>query len=145
MYYLVGSQTNTLIMRHNNLFILATFILLLTVILGAFGAHGLKPYMVEGGSHTFQTGIKYQFYHGLVIFMLLILHLNSPIATLKRIVYFFLAGIICFSGSLYLLSVKTSLPDSLIQIIGPITPLGGLFFIAGWVLLLLHFIKMPGQ
>lgn len=79
-------------MKHKNFFVLATFILLLTVILGAFGAHGLKPYMVEGGPHTFQTGIRYQFYHGLVIFVLLILDMHSPIASLKRIVYFFSGG-----------------------------------------------------
>ena len=54
-------------MKHKNFFVLATFILLLTVILGAFGAHGLKPYMVEGGSHTFQTAIRYQFYHFRII------------------------------------------------------------------------------
>ena len=130
-------------MYKKNFFILATVIILLAVIIGAYGAHGLRPFMGETGMTTFKTGSQYHFYHGIAIWLVLSLHFQINIQRISRIIYFFTAGIICFSGSLYLLSIKSILSSSLVSILGPITPIGGLFFIVGWVLILISLIKSP--
>ncbi|WP_163378006.1 DUF423 domain-containing protein [Cyclobacterium sp. SYSU L10401] len=105
----------------------------LAVIFGAFGAHALEPFLVETGRlDTYETAVDYHFYHSLALLMVGILTRLYP--DKKRLVlsaWFFVAGILIFSGSLYALCL------SQISLLGAITPLGGLAFILGWVLLLL--------
>lgn len=102
----------------------------LGVAIGAFGAHGLKPILEQTGRvETFELAVRYQFYHA---FALLIAGMLMSPTGGKAIRYapgFFVAGIFLFSGSLYALSLSG------VRILGMITPLGGVAFIAGWVLL----------
>jgi len=103
------------------------------VILGAFGAHALKEVLSESQLSSFQTGIRYQFFHGVVI---LILSLNATYFTskLNSILKIMIAGIILFSFSIYLLSLQDLIGISL-SILGPITPIGGLLLISAWIVL----------
>ncbi len=113
-------------------------ILLVAVVFGAFGAHGLKERLSPEHLGQWKTGVEYQFYHGLGLLLLAALGNRVPDGALRRISWFFFLGVLLFSGSLYLLSTRelTGLGGAT-AIIGPVTPLGGLFFIAGWVQLLI--------
>lgn len=102
----------------------------MAVALGAFGAHGLKTILTEAQLGTYQTAVEYQFYHALALLLVAAISFQFPAATaLKWAGILFMTGIILFSGSLYLL-VFTD-----IKILGAITPLGGLAFLAGWLFL----------
>lgn len=105
----------------------------LTVAIGAFGAHGLKPQLSEYQIAIFEKGVQYQFYHTLAILALGVLQRQLPEnAWLRQAGWLFFAGIIGFSGSLYLLACRDLLPFS-VAWAGPVTPLGGLFFISAWL------------
>jgi uncharacterized membrane protein YgdD (TMEM256/DUF423 family) len=113
----------------------------LAVILGAFGAHTLKEKLAPEQLQVFEMGVRYQMYHAfaLIILALLIDKLNQPLMNYSG--WSFIAGIIFFSGSLYLLASKSILGIESWKFLGPITPLGGLCFIAGWVLLAVRVFK----
>lgn len=115
---------------------LGVLIILLGIVAGAFGAHFIENKFGERSSQIFETASRYQIYHGfgIIILGLLWSHVNQQY--LNRAKWLFIAGILCFSGSLYLLAVK-SLLGSFTKVIGPITPIGGLLFIIGWVVVLL--------
>jgi len=101
---------------------------LAAVLLGAFGAHALKPTLILNGSlEVWQTAVHYHFIHALVL-LFLALEEEAPC----WIGAVFAVGIVCFSGSLYLLALTGA------AWLGPITPLGGLAFLAGWIGLALH-------
>ncbi len=104
-----------------------------SVVLGAFGAHLLKDLLTEHQLSSFQTGIRYQMFHGLSI---LILTLNKNYFTdkLNRVLLLMSVGIILFSLSIYLLNLQELLELPL-SFLGPVTPLGGLFLIVSWILL----------
>ena len=105
--------------------------------IGAFGAHGLKPLLNEYQIAIFEKGVQYQFYHAFAILatgLLLQKNPNSP--WLRRSGWLFLAGIIGFSGSLFLLACRDLLPFSVFWA-GPVTPLGGICFLAGWIAIFL--------
>lgn len=108
----------------------------LAVSIGAFGAHALKPTLQANGYlSTFETGVQYHFYHTLVLLLLGALSMKIETPLLNYAGYAFLVGIFIFSGSLYTLSITG------IKWLGAITPIGGLGFIIGWVLLMLAVIK----
>lgn len=116
----------------------ASAILLLAVGLGAFGTHGIEKHVDIGAYHNWQTAAQYQFYHGLALLGLATLEgrLATRLITLVRIL--FVLGVVCFSGSLYLLATRQMMgTEMLTRFLGPITPLGGLMFMAGWTVLLL--------
>jgi uncharacterized membrane protein YgdD (TMEM256/DUF423 family) len=102
---------------------------LMSVVLGAFAAHGLKSKLSETLLNTFQTGVQYQMYHSLALILLVILYRQMPQSLLFYSAGFMFAGIILFSGSLYMLALTQ------IKWFGPITPIGGVCFIVGWALL----------
>jgi uncharacterized membrane protein YgdD (TMEM256/DUF423 family) len=103
---------------------------MLSVVLGAYGAHGLKSRLSADLMNTFQTGVEYQMYHSLALLIAAMLAYQWPETQLIRWSgYLFLVGMIMFSGSLYLLSLTG------LRVFGPITPLGGLVLIAAWLLL----------
>ena len=105
---------------------------ILSVGIGAFGAHGLESTLTANGRvDTFETGVKYQFYHTFALFLLGILMLNVQHSYLNYSAYAFIAGIVIFSGSLYALSLTN------ITVLGAITPIGGLAFMLGWLFLIL--------
>jgi uncharacterized membrane protein YgdD (TMEM256/DUF423 family) len=102
----------------------------LAVGLGAFGAHGLRSRLSEDLLSTYQTGVQYHFYHALGLFAVaLVASLLPDSALVKWSGWLMLAGILLFSGSLYLLSITG------IRWLGAITPLGGVAFISAWLLL----------
>ena len=119
----------------------------LAVALGAFGAHGLEKLTSdEKILHGYQTGVQYQVYHGLALLLTGILFEKLPNRWIKWAGSSFIAGIILFSGSLYLLTFIKIQGNTSAGIVGPVTPLGGIFFIAGWAFLLAGFItKRPVQ
>ncbi|HVZ56199.1 MAG TPA: DUF423 domain-containing protein [Chitinophagaceae bacterium] len=114
----------------------------LAVALGAFGAHGLKQVAGPGTVAVFQTGVQYQMYHALALLVTGLLLERSPHRRLVAAGYCFLAGIGLFSGSLYLLTYLEVAGRSGLGVAGVITPVGGLFFLAGWLLLLLGLTRL---
>ena len=102
---------------------------------GAFGAHALKNILSDSALATFETGVRYQMYHafGLLVVSLLAARYGSGLVGLTG--WLFVAGILLFSGSLYLLALTD------LRFFGAITPLGGLCFLAGWALLLVMAIR----
>lgn len=116
---------------------------LTAVIFGAFGAHLLKKKLTSDLLQSFETGVKYQMYHAIVLLVLGFNFDNS--ATIQTyIVYAFIIGTILFSFSIYGL-VISSAKNKKLKILGPITPIGGLFLVAGWILLIYHFLAISIQ
>lgn len=106
---------------------------LTAVILGAFGSHALKTLLNPELYHAWQTSVEYQFYHTLALFLSSFFAKKSH--WYQRPGFWFSTGIFCFSGSLYALALF-SLKNIHVPAIGLLTPLGGLFFILGWISLL---------
>ncbi|MDB5140048.1 MAG: hypothetical protein JWR12_1964 [Mucilaginibacter sp.] len=106
----------------------------LAVIAGAFGAHSLEGRLSAKNLEVWHTAVQYQFYH---VFALLFLSTLTRFKTrlINDCFYLFTGGIILFSGSLYLLSCMDILGWSWIIAAGPVTPLGGILFIGGWITL----------
>lgn len=108
----------------------------LSVMIGAFGAHYLKDILQNFGRiDTFETAVKYQFYHAFALLLLGIIMQNTQNSFLTIAGYLFLAGTIIFSGSLYILSLTG------IRWLGAITPIGGLALIGGWIIMALGIYK----
>lgn len=109
---------------------------LLAVMAGAFGAHGLRHVVSERGLEVFQTAVSYQMYHALV---LVVASLMPALGLSQRLLGvacgFWLAGIVLFSGSLYLLVLSGH------HWLGPVTPIGGVCFMIGWALLVAAALK----
>jgi uncharacterized membrane protein YgdD (TMEM256/DUF423 family) len=117
-----------------NYFKIASILGAITVILGAFGAHALKAQLSDYQLKIFEKGIQYQFIH--VLALLFVGHLiqTNPSPKLRWAANLLIGGIVCFSGSLYLLACKDILPFN-VGWAGPITPLGGVYFVAAWILI----------
>jgi len=99
----------------------------LSVLIGAFGAHGLEGVLIENQRlETYKTAVNYQFYHTLALLLVGVLMMSNPSNYLIWSAKMFVFGILLFSGSLYLLSLTNY------TFIGVVTPIGGLFFIFGW-------------
>lgn len=113
---------------------LGAFFAMTAVIAGAFGAHALKRFLEPAQLDTFEIGVRYQFYHALALILTGLLRGHLPEKKLHTIGYLFMAGIILFSGSLYLLATQKIIGMNLAWL-GPITPIGGSLFIVGWALL----------
>jgi uncharacterized membrane protein YgdD (TMEM256/DUF423 family) len=112
----------------------------LAVVFGAFGAHTLKSAISADALATFEVGVRYQMYHALAM---LAIGLTGTLSVKfqKNIMLFFVVGTVLFSGSIYLLSLKEILPFDP-GVIGFITPIGGTFFIIGWLYFLIQVIKL---
>jgi uncharacterized membrane protein YgdD (TMEM256/DUF423 family) len=125
---------------NRQIIITASLLGMLAVITGAFGAHGLKALISAQQLEVWHTAVQYQFYH---VFALLFLSTfarpNSRMV--KASFYLFAFGIVLFSGSLYLLACRDLLGWGWLSVMGPITPLGGLLFILGWLMLALAAIR----
>jgi len=115
---------------NKNILTIACILGLLSVAFGAFGAHGLEKLVTADAVKTFETGVRYQMYHALLLFgvgMLPILKQRIK----KMICWLIVIGVLLFSFSIYLLALRSLLPfDS--TAIAFLTPLGGLFLIGGW-------------
>jgi len=111
---------------------IASIFLALAVGFGAFGAHALRDKLDAYSMSVWEKAVFYHFIHGLGILIASVLPRNSPAS--EWACWTLAAGILIFSGSLYLLAVTG------VRTLGAITPIGGLCFIAGWLLLAWHFI-----
>lgn len=111
----------------------------LAVIFGAFGAHALKKTLDTAQLKSFETGVKYQMYHAL---LLIILGITFPFLEFSQVVmgWCFILGIFLFSFSIYGLVLSSSRGNKL-KFLGPITPLGGLFLVVGWILFTVNAVK----
>ena len=107
----------------------AAVFLALGVIIGAFGAHGLKSHLTAESLARYRTGVEYHFYHALGLLLVGVLAVSMPDLNLKWTALLLSTGIILFSGSLYILAITG------IKWMGAITPVGGLCFILGWIFL----------
>lgn len=119
-------------------FVLATASVLgaLSVIIGAFGAHALQSTLeAQGRMDTFETAVKYQFYHTLALLMIGLLMFRIQDKMLDYAAFSMMGGILVFSGSLYILCISG------LRWLGAVTPIGGLLFIAGWILLLISVLR----
>lgn len=124
-------------------FILITAIFgVLSVLLGAFGAHALKALLSADQLSSFKTAVQYHQIHTLAMFLTALLYLHDRSKYTKWVFYGFTLGIILFSGSIYLLSCKDLIGIQNAGWLGPITPLGGLVFITSWLILAFSAFKM---
>ena len=126
---------------HRGFLITAALLGALSVILGAFAAHGLKEIVSTEQLAIFETGVRYQFYHAFALLAVGILYKEFPNKFLCWSGKLFCVGIIFFSGSLYALTLYNGEISPAFKWIYLITPLGGLCFIVGWLLLAAAFIK----
>src|SRR5690625_2188157 len=119
--------------------IIAAFLESITILIGAFGANGLNDLVDEQSVVSFDTGVRYQMYH---VFALLILAYALPLTDKqrKRVAGLFGIGILLFSGSIYLLVLRDYLPFDSYKI-AFITPIGGVFFVIGWLTLAFYLLK----
>ncbi|WP_222982957.1 DUF423 domain-containing protein [Flagellimonas meishanensis] len=111
----------------------------LAIVLGAFGAHALKQKLTPELLHSFETGVKYQMYHAIVLIVLSFnLGFDKPLDS--AIVNCFIYGTLLFSFSIYALCLSGAKGKKL-RFLGPVTPIGGLLLAAGWALLLYSFVS----
>ena len=115
----------------------------LAVVIGAFGAHALKEKLGPELLPVFETGVKYQFYHSFALLATGLAFMAYPYKQLKLATLFFVIGIVLFSGSLYVLALMKANNQVGLKGFGVLTPIGGLFFILGWLMLLLGVAKKP--
>ena len=116
---------------NKNIVVTAALLTALTIMIGAFGAHGLKELISEKSLVSFETGVRYQMYH---VIVMLLLGLSTGVLpkTQKWVFCFFIIGILFFSGSIYLLALNEFLPFDA-KWIAFTTPIGGFLLIIGWL------------
>ncbi|MCB0686085.1 MAG: DUF423 domain-containing protein [Saprospiraceae bacterium] len=127
-----------------NTLLIGSILMGMAVILGAFGAHALADKLSAHQLQSYHTGVQYQFLHSLAILVFGALSFHLPETKLRWPIMLIGMGILLFSGSIYLLSTAdlTGIPKG---ILGPITPIGGILFIAGWFSLAYKLIKTENQ
>lgn len=110
----------------------------LAIIFGAFGAHALKKHMDAERLESFETGVKYQMYHAILLILIGILPQTEHIYYAANLI---IIGVILFSFSIYGLVLSATFGKK-IKILGPITPIGGLALVAGWIMLFVSFLSL---
>ncbi|MFT4062833.1 MAG: DUF423 domain-containing protein [Edaphocola sp.] len=111
---------------------------ILGVSIGAMGAHALRASLTEAGQmDSFETAVKYQFYHSFALLFAGFLHTVFPSAWVRRATWMFVAGILLFSGSIYLLVYFHAAHVAFPRPMALLTPIGGVCFIVGWLFLLI--------
>lgn len=121
-----------------NIAVSAAVLGLVAIVLGAFGAHALKEKLDIAQLATFETGVRYQMYHALFLLFISFAPISQKVR--NRIFYFTLVGVLFFSGSIYLLSTQ-SMSGINFKPIGFITPIGGLFLLIGWLMLIVTLLR----
>jgi|SRR5690554_205468 len=128
---------------NKKILIAAAVLGIISVILGAFAAHGLKDLIEPSAQQTFEVGVRYQMYHAI----LLLFVGSTTYVSLKAkrsVFYLVLIGLLFFSGSIYGLATN-ELTSFNFKSIGFITPIGGLLLIISWMVLLISFLKMKAD
>ncbi|MFW6092323.1 MAG: DUF423 domain-containing protein [Pseudomonadota bacterium] len=121
------------------------------VALGAFGAHGLESRLGAAGLETWRTAVSYHLFHTLALLAVAVWMRTAGVdgparGALALAGWCFVAGVLAFSGSLYALALNATAPgggSSVVRLLGPVTPLGGLAFIAGWLALAWAALRFP--
>lgn len=126
---------------HKKFLVAGIIFAMLAVVFGAFGAHGLKKLVDAEAIEVFKTGVQYQFYHAVALILAAILSAKNSAKHINWAGNLFLAGILFFSGSLYSITLCKAAQVAVPKFVFPITPLGGVCFIAGWIFLLFAVIK----
>src|SRR5580698_8588995 len=130
---------------HKNFLSIAAVLGALSVALGAFAAHRLKEIVSPDAVAIFETGVRYQFYH---VFALLVVGLLSERIDNKWMIWAgncFIMGIVFFCGSLYALTALKVAENTHLTLIGIATPVGGVFFIAGWLFLYIGVVRRDNK
>ncbi len=120
-------------MKNKNWLVAATLLAGLAVILGAFGAHGLKTLVSPLQIETFKTGVQYHYYHALAMAIAVLISQFIDNKSIQRSLSLFAIGILCFSGSLYGFTLAEVMGTEGMRWLGIVTPIGGMFFILGWI------------
>ena len=122
-------------------FILTGLILIITgIILGAFGAHGLKGKVSIEKLTAYETGVRYQLFNA--VGLLALAGTSSLFRfSIQASLWFILTGVLLFSGSIYAMTFQELMQEPVSKILGPITPLGGLMMIVGWLLILIQVMR----
>jgi uncharacterized membrane protein YgdD (TMEM256/DUF423 family) len=107
----------------------------LAVAIGALGAHALKPLLSDFQLQSFETGVKYHFYHTLLLLILGFWKSENMSKQIKWACYLLIAGIVLFSGSIYILNTAHLFTENGLRFLGPVTPVGGLMFMIAWILI----------
>ena len=122
-------------MKNQQILLVGAIFMALGVLFGAFGAHALKSSLSPEMLAVYKTGVEYQFYHALGLLLIGLIGFRIESKWLRWSGILLIFGIIIFSGSLYALSISG------IKILGAITPIGGLAFVAGWICLAIGLLK----
>lgn len=122
---------------HRGYLRIAFILAAVTVALGAFGAHKLKEMVSDDAVEVYKTAVFYQFIHVIALALAGIIFKDYPNKLIKASGILFLLGILLFSGSLYILTYRTAAVSPDFKWVGPITPIGGMLFITGWLCLAL--------
>jgi len=136
---------------NKQLIAIGAFLGTISVILGATAAHYLKTKVSEGiispdNLSSFETGVKFQMYHSLLLILISLLYDKVNFKLIKLSSYCIIIGTACFSFSIYFLSLSNLLHLGNLKFLGPITPIGGILLIIGWILLgLSALIKNKGK
>lgn len=126
----------------NNILIKGGILGITAVIGGAFGAHALKEILTPAHLASYQTGVQYQLIHAVVLLFLFLLTLKFDNQQFKIAAHLIFWGVILFSGSIYILTLKNIIGLEALKFAGPITPLGGLLIISGWIYLTIGAVKL---
>lgn len=119
---------------NKNTVLIGICMIVIAIILGAFGAHGLKEHISAEKINSFEVGVRYQIYHGLGL-LIIGLSADKFKFSLKPIKILLILGTVIFSGSIYLLSIQEMINFS-VKFLGPVTPLGGVLLIISWIIFL---------
>lgn len=122
--------------QSKNALTVGAFALMLAVLIGAFGAHGLKSMVTPEKLVTFETGVRYHFYHGFGLVLIGILSQLFPSMNLRVSFFSFIVGILLFSFNCYLYVLSD------IKVFAMIVPLGGLLFVLGWLMMGIRALKI---
>tara|TARA_B110000285_G_scaffold62039_1_gene71432 strand:+ start:2245 stop:2628 length:384 start_codon:yes stop_codon:yes gene_type:complete len=118
--------------------LIAILLILLAIVLGAFAAHALKDLISEKYQQTFETGVRYQMYMGISLFIIGLNYAKIGISN-KLPIQLIIIGVLLFSLSLYFISLQEIIGKFIF--LGPITPVGGVLMIAGWGLIFIRILK----
>jgi uncharacterized membrane protein YgdD (TMEM256/DUF423 family) len=119
--------------------IIGATLCLLAIVLGAFGAHGLKSILTKDSLESFETGVRYQFFTGFTLLVIVLIG-KSYSMDVKTALMFITIGGLLFSFSIYGLTLREQIPFS-VKFLGPITPIGGMLIIIGWIVFLINIAK----
>ena len=126
---------------HRKLLVIGAIFGALSVGLGAFAAHALRNLVSDIALGTFETGVRYQFYHTIAIFIAAFAYREYRVSLVSIAGWLFVIGILLFSGSLYMLAFIQASVKPGYNWIGAVTPVGGLLFIIGWLMLAFAFMR----